>query len=89
MVAGRGSRSWADDLEAAAALKAAGYTQDEITKTELLSVAAMEKALGKKKVAELVGGHILTHTGAPTVVPETDKRPAYNAADDFEEIPAF
>ena len=78
VVAGRGSRSWADDLEAGQALVAAGYSNDQITKTELLSPAAMEKALGKKTVAELVGGHILTTTGAPTVVPVTDKRPAYD-----------
>ena len=86
VVAGRGSRNWADDLETAKLLQAAGYTQEDITKTELLSVAAMEKALGKKKVAELVGGQILTHTGAPTIAPETDKRPVYNPADDFETL---
>lgn len=88
VVAGRGSRSWADDLEVAAALKAKGYSQEEITKTELLSVAAMEKALGKKTVAELVGGQILNHTGNPTVAPETDSRPVYDrlaeAKKDFE-----
>jgi hypothetical protein len=89
VVAGRGSRTWADDLEVAAELEKAGYTREDITKTELLSVAGMEKALGKKKVAELVGGQILTHTGAPTVAPESDKRPAYDpvaqALDDFKE----
>ena len=88
VVAGRGSRAWADDLEVAAALKASGYSQEDITKTELLSVAAMEKALGKKKVAELVGGQILSYTGAPTIAPQTDKRPAYDrlaeAQKDFE-----
>ena len=88
VVAGRGSRSWADDLEVAAALKASGYSQEDITKTELLSVAAMEKALGKKKVAELVGGQILSYTGAPTIAPQTDKRPVYDrlaeAQKDFE-----
>lgn len=78
VVAGRGSRSWADDLEAGQALVAAGYSNDQITKTELLSPAAMEKALGKKTVAELVGGHILTTTGSPTIAPVTDKRPAYD-----------
>lgn len=89
VVAGRGSRSWADDLEAGQALVAAGYSNDQITKTELLSPAAMEKALGKKTVAELVGGHILTTTGSPTIAPVTDKRPAYDrlaeARKDFEE----
>ena len=78
VVAGRGSRTWADDLEVAALLKAEGYTAEEITETKLLSVAAMEKALGKKKVAEIVGGQILALTGAPTIAPETDKRPVYD-----------
>jgi hypothetical protein len=86
VVAGRGSRAWADDLEVAAALKASGYSQEDITKTELLSVAAMEKALGKKKVAELVGGQILSYTGAPTVAPATDKRPVYNPSGDFDKL---
>lgn len=80
VVAGRGSRQWADDLEVAAELQRAGFSREEITKTELLSVAAMEKALGKKKVADLIGGQILTHQGAPTVVPESDKRPKYDQA---------
>ena len=78
VVAGRGSRAWADDLEVVLTLEKAGYSHEEITKTEVLSVAAMEKALGKKKVAELVGGQILTYTGAPTVALETDKRPVYD-----------
>ena len=86
VVAGRGSRNWADDLEVAGLLEKAGYLQEEITETKLLSVAQMEKAIGKKKVAELVGGQILTHTGAPTIAPETDKRPAYNPADDFDNL---
>jgi hypothetical protein len=46
----------------------------------------MEKAIGKKKVAELLGGQILSRTGAPTIAEEKDRRPAYNPADDFENI---
>ena len=86
VVAGRGKRAWADDLAVDKALEAAGYAREDITTTSLLSVSQMEKAIGKKKVAELVGGHILAQTGAPTVVPESDKRPAYNPADDFENL---
>ena len=86
VVAGRGSRQWADDIEVAAALFAAGYAQEDYTETKVLSVAQMEKALGKKKVAELVGGQILTHTGAPTIALETDKRPVYNPADEFDNL---
>ena len=88
VVAGRGSRAWADDLEVAAELEKAGFSREEITKTELLSVAAMEKAIGKKKVAEIVGGQILSYSGAPTIAVETDKRPVYDrlaeAKNDFE-----
>jgi hypothetical protein len=86
VVAGRGSRAWADDLETAKILESNGYSREDITETKLLSVAAMEKALGKKKVAELVGGHILNRTGAPTIALESDKRPTYNPADDFEKL---
>ena len=88
VVAGRGSRSWADDVEVAQALRASGYSDEEITKTTVLSVAAMEAAIGKKKVAEIVGGQILVNTGSPTIAPITDKRPAYDkvaeAQKDFE-----
>jgi hypothetical protein len=86
VVAGRGSRAWADDLEVAATLEKAGYTREDITETNVLTVAKMEKAIGKKTVAELLAGHILNHTGAPTVAPETDKRPTYNPADEFEKL---
>ena len=86
VVAGRGSRSWRDELQAAEALKAAGYTLEEITKTELLSVAAMEKALGRKKASELLPDLYETKTGAPTVALASDKRPAYSPADEFTNL---
>ncbi len=86
VVEGRGSRAWADELEVAAWLDKNGIAREEYTKTEVLSVAQMEKALGKKKVAELLSGHILKQPGAPTVAPETDKRPAYNPADEFDNL---
>jgi RecB family exonuclease len=89
IVAGRGSRDWADELQVGQALIGAGYSNEDITKTELLSVAAMEKQIGKKKVAELLSDHIVTKTGAPTVAPESDKRPVYDpvavAKNDFKD----
>lgn len=87
VVAGRGTRAWKDEMEVAATL-ASIYSREEYTKTELLSVAAMEKAIGKKKVAELLEGLIEMKTGAPTVAPESDKRPKYDrlaeAQSDFD-----
>jgi hypothetical protein len=47
----------------------------------------MEKALGKKKFADVLGELITKPEGKPTLVPEGDKRPAITsratALDDF------
>lgn len=83
-----GNRKWTADFQVLETLKAAGYSQEDITKTELLSPAAMDKAIGKKKVTELLEQFIDRAPGAPTLAPETDKRPVYNrlaeAVKDFE-----
>ncbi len=86
VVAGRGTRSWTDEMAVDKVLGDYGYDMQEYTKTELLSPAAMEKAIGKKKVAELLEGLIDTKTGAPTVAPETDRRPVYDASADFTKL---
>ena len=79
-----GNRKWTDELQVAEALKAAGYGRDEYTETKLLSPAAMDKALGKKRAAELLEGYISRSPGAPTVVPETDKRPPLDRLDETQ-----
>ena len=88
VVAGRSSRTWADDLEVAALLNAAGYTREDYTVTEVLSPSKMEKALGKKKVTELLSSQLMTMPGSPTVAPASDKRQPYDrlaeARKDFE-----
>lgn len=81
-----GNRKWTDEAAVAERLRAEGYQLGEITETKLLSPAQMDKALGKKKVAELLDGMIDRSPGAPTVVPETDKRPVYDRAADFEKL---
>lgn len=90
VVEGRGSRAWADELQVAKLLQEAGYSREDITETNLLSVAKMEKAIGKKKAAELLANQIEKRAGAPAIAPETDKRPIYDrraeAVKDFEEV---
>ena len=81
-----GNRKWRDELEVAAALDAAGYRPGEYTETKLLSPAAMDKALGKKRVAELLADLIDRAPGAPTIVPESDKRAAYDRTADFDSL---
>ena len=83
-----GNRKWADEQKVTEALRIGGYSLMEITETRLLSPSQMDKAIGKKKVAELLDGMIEREPGAPTIAPITDKRPAYNrlaeAQKDFE-----
>ncbi len=91
VVEGRaGARKWLDEVKTAEVLTAAGCRMDEITETRLLSPAAMEKSLGRKRAAELMSGLTERTSGAPTVVPESDKRPPYDrlaeAQKDFEEV---
>lgn len=81
-----GNRKWTDEQKVFAALAEARYEFEDITETKLLSPAAMDKAIGKKKVAELLADMIDRSPGAPTVVSASDKRPAYNRADDFTNL---
>ena len=84
----QGNRKWTDELQVAETLKAAGYSQEDYTETKLLSPAAMDKALGKKKTAELLADLTDRAAGAPTIAELSDKRPVYNrlaeAQNDFK-----
>lgn len=83
-----GNRKWKDEVDAFKSLIANGYSRDEITETKLLSPAAMEKAFGKKRAAELMFGLVDRAPGSPTIALESDKRQPYNslseAQKDFE-----
>lgn len=81
-----GNRKWTDELKVLEALEQAGYSREDVTVTSLLSPAGVEKAIGKKKAAQLLDGFTTRSPGAPTVVPETDKRPVYDPTGDFEKL---
>lgn len=82
-----GNRKWKDEGLVAATLSKT-YSKEEYTETRLLSPSQMDKAIGKKKVAELLGEMIDRAPGSPTIAPIHDKRPAYDrlaeAQDDFK-----
>lgn len=83
-----GNRKWRDEQTVNYILNSAGYNDADITETKLLSPSQMDKAIGKKKVFELLEGYIDRAPGAPTIAPITDKRPAYDrlaeAQNDFK-----
>jgi hypothetical protein len=73
-----GNRKWTDEVKVFEVLEERGFFREDITETKLLSPAAMDKAIGKKKVAELLTELIDRSPGSPTIVPASDKRPAYD-----------
>ncbi len=85
VVEGRSNRAYADVDKVAEALKQAGFSEAVIYTRELLGLTALEKALGKKTVAEAIGGLIVKPQGKPTLVPETDKRPEFLPAEQLKQ----
>ena len=83
-----GNRKWSNDETVFNILTQAGYSEHDITETKILSPTQMDKAIGKKKVAELLEDQIERSPGAPTIAPISDKRPAYDrlaeAQNDFQ-----
>lgn len=80
LVEGRSNRIYSDPDQVASTLIAAGIEESMIYERVLLGITKMEKMLGKKKLEELAGNLIIKPPGKPTLVPETDKRPALNSA---------
>lgn len=80
-VEGRGSREWNGGCDAAfEQLQRRGVAEAMLYERKPVSVAGLEKALGKKAFAETAEGLWSKTPGKPTLVPESDKRPPYNPA---------
>jgi len=85
LVEGRSIRKYSDESAVVAAAIAAGYR--DIYKKSLIPITEMEKLMGKKTFAEILGGLVIKPQGKPTLVPASDKRPAIHtgAKHDFTE----
>lgn len=84
VVAGRANRKYINEDVVASTVIDAGYDPYE---KKLLGITALTSLLGKQKFEELVGSLIEKPQGKPTLVPDSDKRPALNTAnDDFKEF---
>ena len=83
VVEGRSVRKFIDESAVAAIVSDAGFDPYE---KKVLGITAMTTLLGKKRFEELLSGMITKPPGKPTLVPESDKRPALNTAkNDFSE----
>lgn len=84
VVEGRSTRQWKDQNKALKIAEAEGY---EVYEKKPLSLAKIEKLMGAKNFKLLLGEEVIKPQGKPTLVPESDKREAFNSArDDFKDI---
>ena len=77
LVEGRSNRRYTNEAAVSKAVESAGFDPYE---KKLLGITAMQKLLGKSRFEELLAAYIEKPQGKPTLVPESDKRPAMNTA---------
>lgn len=82
LVEGTSRRTITDPDAAAKTLLDNGYKEEDIFKPrELEGITNLQKVLGKKGVTEYLEAYIDKPEGKPTLVPESDKRPAINTVE--------
>lgn len=93
-VEGRSQRVWSDADAAFDAAKVAGVPEEMLYERKPVTLAQLEKLMGKKPFALTLGGFVVSPPGKPTLVTSDDKRDAItnkpSVEDDFgdeEELP--
>ncbi len=84
VVEGASRRKITDDLEAMKRLQTAGYPYTDITETRLKTITELQKLTGKNELPKILGDTLIKPLGAPTLVPESDKRPEIKEASALE-----
>lgn len=75
-VEGRGSRVWIDIDAAFEAIIEEGTDEAMLYERKPLTLAQVEKLMGKAHFADVAGEYVVKSPGKPTLVPSTDKREA-------------
>ena len=90
-VEGRSVRVWTDADAAFLAARAQGIPEEMLYERKPITLAAVEKLMGKRHFLDTMAAYVTTPPGKPTLVPETDKRPAITDRptidDDFGDAP--
>ena len=84
LVAGRSVRKYTDEAQVAKKAQAAGF--QDIFDQKLITLTKMESLMGKETFNEVLGSLVVKPQGKPTLVPESDKRPALNATIEFTNL---
>jgi hypothetical protein len=82
VVAGRTSRDWDDLDKAFADLQQRGVAEALLWERKPVTVAGLERALGKKGFGDTAADHVVIKPGKPTLAESSDKRPTYNPAEE-------
>lgn len=89
-VEGRSQRAFTDMDAAFTALKEGGIAEEILWERKPLTLAQVEKTVGKKTFTELVGSMVVKQPGKPALAPESDRREAItnkaSAEEAFSEI---
>lgn len=89
VVEGRAYRRFTDEQMVVDTLLGEDYEEAMLYERKLLSLSNIEKLVGKATFKKLLSDYVVVPQGKPTLVPETDKRPAFKpedeAAEDFSE----
>lgn len=87
VVEGVSRRQITDENKVAEALQNAGFEYKSImTQPKLQAITKLEKLVGKKDFEEIAGVWVVKPQGKPTLVPESDKRPAIGVVtNDFKD----
>lgn len=77
----RPPRKWTSEEEVVDQLSRVGYPDDKIYNRKLIGIAEAERLLGKSAFRAILGQYTSQADGAPTLVPDSDKRLAVNSAE--------
>lgn len=81
VVLGSGRRYIVDEPKAIQELLDHDYTPDQVTTTKIKGFGDLEKVVGKKELAEILGDLVDKTSGKPALVPEVDPREEFSAID--------
>ncbi len=89
VVEGRSVRAWIDQDKAFEAARSAGVPDEMLYERKPVTLAALEKIMGRKAFSEVMSDYITTPPGKPALALSDDKRSAITrrttAEDDFKE----
>lgn len=87
LVEAKTNRKWKDPEETKLALSGQGYSYTKFSEAKLFGIGKIEELMGKVAFRDHMSDHVIKPVGAPTLVPDSDKRQAIDDSikDDFKD----